>query len=136
MACSVLSPDFSLEQKEGRSITSFRPHTRIHPLTPTIMPTASRVLRANTPNGIIDIPRPAFAPLGDEVAERFNVQLDVHKHQAGVNHGEFVPFDHYLIELTADSHEQIEEAISAIDDRIDALVERYTKSSTDVPIGR
>jgi hypothetical protein len=128
--------DFHLEHKEGRSITPFRSHTRIHPLTPTIMQTSSRVLRINTSDGTVEIPASAFAPLGDEVRERFNVHLRAHKHQAGVNHGEFLPFDHYLVELTADSHEQIEEAIAAIDDRIDALVEHYTQSNTDAPVGR
>jgi hypothetical protein len=136
MVCSARSFDFNLEHKEGRSITQFRSSSRIHPFTPTIMQTSSRVLRINISDGTVEIPASAFTPLGEEVRERFNVQLRVHKHQAGVNHGEFVPFDHYLVELAADSHEQIEEAIAAIDDRIDALVERYTQSNTAVPAGR
>ncbi len=136
MASDVRFTESSLEHKEGRSTTLFRPRTRIHPFTPTIMQTASRVLRINTSDGTVEIPATAFAPLDEEVRERFNVRLRVHKHQAGVNHGEFLPFDHYLVELTGESHEQIEEAIAAINDRIDALAERYTQSNTEVPAGR
>lgn len=127
-----------LERKEARSVpSSSRRVSGLHPFTPTTMPSASRILPINTSDGIVDIPGSAFAPLGDELRERFNVHLRVHKHKAGVNHGEFVPLDHYLVELTAASHEQIEEAIDAIDDRVNALVERFTtQRSTEVPAGR
>jgi hypothetical protein len=132
------TPAFKLERKEVGSASTVQHRSRFHTFTPTTMHTASRVLPMNTPNSTVDIPAAAFAPLVDEVRDRFNVELRVHKHRAGVNHGRFVPLDHYLVELRAASPEQIEEAIEAIDARVDALVERFstTNSNTEVPAGR
>jgi hypothetical protein len=98
--------------------------------------TLSRAIKKVTENGVLEIPRSAWAEIEQIANEEFGVTVSVHDHdKPGEYHGRaFVPFAHYLLEATLEPI-----AIGAFIERIDPLIEELIESHTQqpaVPAGR
>lgn len=87
----------------------------------------SRAVPRISPAGSLDIPPSDWLPVRTLLAEQFNAALRVHEHGAGAYHGNpFVPFPHYLIEITLDTESDVGRVIEAVDPMIEEIIDRNT----------
>lgn len=92
------------------------------------MTTISRAIPQTTDDGTVEIPISAWADVRKVAEEEFNATITFHDHtEPGSYHGrDFVPFAHYLVEVTLDA-EQVDDFVERIDPLIDAVIERHTQ---------
>ena len=84
----------------------------------------------------VEIPYSAWNEIAGVAKDEFDADISFHKHdEPGSYHGEpFVPFAHYLIDVTLDE-DLIEEFIGRIDPLVEDLIESHTQQPA-VPVGR
>ena len=122
------------------------PYPRTIPRHPLLRPssitltcmtdTISRAIPKVSENGVLELPRSAWAEIEQVADEEFGLAVSVHDHKTpGAFHGRpFVPFAHYLFEVTLEE-EVIESFIERIDPLIEALIESHTQQPA-VPAGK
>ena len=99
-------------------------HSHFSCMTTTI----TRVIAKITDNGELDIPANAWAELRTIAAEEFGATVKLHDHDlAGAFHGRpYVPFAHYLVEVTIDEDE-VDNFVQRVEPVIDAIIDSHTQ---------
>ena len=90
--------------------------------------TITRTIRKMTDDGQLTIPPNAWAELRNIAAEEFGATVTLHDHDTpGVFHGRpYVPFAHYLVEVTIDE-DAVESFIDRVEPVIDAIIDSHTQ---------
>jgi hypothetical protein len=98
--------------------------------------TITRIIPKTTDDAEVNIPASAWAELRKIAAAEFDARLTAHDHDMpGTFHGRpFVPFAHYLIEVTLDEDEAAN-FIERAEPIIDAIIDSHTQQVA-VPAGR
>lgn len=92
------------------------------------MTTISRAIPQLTDDGVVEIPLAAWADVRRVAEEEFDAVIHFHDHEApGAYHGrDFVPFAHYLVEVTLDK-DRVDDFVERVDPLIEEVIARHTK---------